>query len=136
GEGEHEWKPLKTNLHENSFTIDGDALADGRYSFRVVASDREVNTPGLEAELISSPVLIDNTPPVITASLLQGSAIDFDVTDSASALKRCEYSIDAGPWIPISPASGFLDSRSAHFHLDLTGRPAGEHVLVLRAIDS
>jgi hypothetical protein len=136
GEGEHEWKPLKTNLHENSFTIDGDALADGRYSFRVVASDREVNTPGLEAELISSPVLIDNTPPVITSSPLQGSAIDFEVTDSASALKRCEYSIDAGPWIPIAPASGFLDSRSAHFHLDLNGRPAGEHVLVIRAIDS
>jgi hypothetical protein len=136
GEGEHEWKPLKMNFHENSFTIDGDALADGRYSFRVVASDREVNTPGLEAELISSPVLIDNTPPVITTQPMKGAALDFDVADSASPLKRCEYSIDAGPWIPLLPVDGFLDSRTARFHLDLSSRPAGEHVLVLRAIDS
>lgn len=136
GEGEREWKPLKLNLHENNFTIDGDALADGRYSFRVVASDREVNTPGMEADLISSPVLIDNTPPVIIPKPLQGNGLDFDVADATSALKRCEYSIDAGQWIPLAPVDGFLDSRTARFHLDLAGRPAGEHVLVIRAIDS
>jgi hypothetical protein len=136
GEGETVWKPLKLNLHENSFTIDGDALADGRYSFRVTASDREVNAPGLEAELESSPVLIDNTPPVITARPVQANAIDFEVADAASTLKRCEYSIDAGPWIPIQPVDGFLDSRTARFHLDLSGRPPGEHVLVVRAMDS
>jgi hypothetical protein len=136
GDGERDWKPLKLNLHENTFTIDGDALADGRYSFRVVASDREANSPGLEAELQSSTVLIDNTPPVITTQPFQGNAINFEVTDGASVLKRCEYSIDAGPWIPISPVDGFLDSRSARFHLDLANRPPGEHVLVLRAFDS
>jgi hypothetical protein len=137
GEGERDWKPLKLNHHENSFTIDGDALADGRYSFRVVASDREVNTPGLEAELLSSPVLIDNTPPVITVPAGHPSgSLEFDVADTASSLKRCEYSIDAGPWIPIAPVQGFLDSRTAHFRLDLSTRPAGEHVLVLRAVDS
>jgi hypothetical protein len=136
GEGETVWKPLKLNLHENSFTIDGDALADGRYSFRVTASDREVNAPGLEAELESSPVLIDNTPPAITARPVQGNGIDFEVADAASTLKRCEYSIDAGPWIPIQPVDGFLDSRTARFHLDLSTRPPGEHVLVVRAVDS
>jgi hypothetical protein len=136
GEGERDWKPLKLNLHENTFTIDGDALADGRYAFRVVASDREANTPGLEAELQSSPVLIDNTPPVIVAQPVVSNAIDFEVADGASILRRCEYSIDAGPWIPISPVDGFLDSRTARFHLDLANRPPGEHVLVLRAFDS
>jgi hypothetical protein len=136
GEDEREWKPLKLNLHENSFTIDGDALADGRYSFRVVASDREVNAPGLEAELVSSPVLIDNTPPVVTLKPIQGAALEFEVTDSASPLKRCEYSIDAAPWIPIAPIDGFLDSRTARFHLDLANRPPGEHVLVIRAFDT
>ena len=40
GEGESDWKLLKTNMHENTFAVDGDALADGRYFFRVVASDR------------------------------------------------------------------------------------------------
>jgi hypothetical protein len=136
GEGERDWKPLKLNIHENSFTIDGDALADGRYAFRVTASDREANAPGLEADLVSSPVLIDNTPPVISVQPLQGASLDFTVADAASNLKRCEYSIDAGPWIPLSPVDGFLDSRAARFHLDLSNRPAGEHILVLRAVDS
>ncbi len=136
GEGERDWKPLKLNLHENSFTIDGDALADGRYSFRVTASDREVNAPGLDAELESSPVLIDNTPPSISWTLPPSAAFDFTVTDATSILKRCEYSVDAGPWIPIQPVDGFLDSKSARFHLDLSTRPPGEHVLVIRAIDS
>ena len=50
-------------------TIEVYALADGRYFFRVVASDREANPPASarDAELVSSPVLIDNTPPVVTA---------------------------------------------------------------------
>jgi hypothetical protein len=32
-------------LHENAFTFDSDVLADGKYYFRVLASDREVNPP-------------------------------------------------------------------------------------------
>ncbi|MGH9662866.1 MAG: PQQ-binding-like beta-propeller repeat protein, partial [Bryobacteraceae bacterium] len=63
GEGERTWKLLKANLYENTFSIDADALADGRYTFRVVASDSPANPPGLarEAEAVSAPVLIDNT---------------------------------------------------------------------------
>ncbi len=85
GEGEREWKLLKKDLHESSLTIDGDALADGRYYFKVTASDREANAPAAakEADLTSSPVLIDNTPPVIriTSNRRTGGALD-------SALKR------------------------------------------------
>ena len=33
---------LKTDIHENSLTFDADILADGKYYFRVLASDREV----------------------------------------------------------------------------------------------
>ena len=36
---------LKGDLHENAFTFDSDVLADGKYYFRVLASDREVNPP-------------------------------------------------------------------------------------------
>ena len=64
GEEEQQWKLLKANLHDATLTFDGDALADGKYLFRVVASDREVNPPASArtAELTSAPVLIDNTP--------------------------------------------------------------------------
>jgi hypothetical protein len=142
GEGESDWKLLKSNLHETSYSIDGDTLADGRYYFRVVASDRESNPPdsAREAELISSPVLIDNTPPVIAVASqdLKNGVLDvvFSGTDAASALRRCEYSLDAGPWIPIQSEDGVIDSPSERFHLHLENVPAGEHLLVLRVVDS
>jgi hypothetical protein len=142
GEGEREWKLLKANLHETSYALDSDTLADGRYFFRVVASDRESNPPDAarEAELISSPVLIDNTPPGITvvSQALKNGVLDvvFSGVDAASALRRCEYSLDAGPWIPVQSEDGVIDSPSERFHLHLENVAAGEHMLVLRVVDS
>jgi hypothetical protein len=142
GDDEREWKLLKADIHETTFTIDGDSLADGRYFFRVTASDREANPPASarEAELVSSPVLIDNTPPVVgvSAPRLNGSAVEIDVdaADAASPLRRCEYSIDAGPWTPLEAADGVIDSPQEKFQVRLENPPAGEHVIVIRAIDS
>jgi WD40 repeat protein len=142
GEGEREWKLLRKGLHETSLTIDGDALADGRYYFKVTASDRESNAPAAakEAELVSSPVLIDNTPPTIriTSNRRTGAGldIDFDATDSTSALRRAEYSIDAGGWTPVAPVDGILDSPSEQFRLHVASVPAGEHLVVIRVADS
>jgi len=142
GEGEREWKLLKANVHETSYSLDGDTLADGRYFFRVVASDREANPADLarEAELISSPVLIDNTPPAITvvSQELRNGVLDviFSGADTASALRRCEYSLDAGVWSPLQSEDGVIDSPMERFHLHLENVPAGEHMLVLRVVDS
>jgi hypothetical protein len=142
GEGEREWKVLKKDVHDSSLTIDGDALADGRYDFKVTASDREANAPAAakEADLVSSPVLIDNTPPVIriTSNRRTNGGVDlsFDAADSTSALRRAEYSIDAGAWTPVAPVDGILDSPSEQFRLHVDGVPAGEHLLVVRVADS
>jgi len=142
GEEEREWKLLKANLRENTCTIDGDALADGRYFFRVIASDREVNPPASarEGELVSVPVLIDNTPPIVQVSAPRrtGTSVELDVEaiDAASPLRRCEYSMDAGAWTPLEAADGVIDSPRETFQVRLTNVPAGEHVLVIRATDS
>ena len=50
GEDETQWKLLAANLHDNSVTFDADVLADGKYYFRVVASDREANPPATARE--------------------------------------------------------------------------------------
>jgi hypothetical protein len=142
GEGERDWILLKKDLHDNTYMIDGDALADGRYFFKVTASDREANPPSAakESELVSSPVLIDNTPPVIKIQSARrtgaGADINFDAQDSASALRRAEYALDAGPWTPIAPVDGILDSLSEEFRLHVNAVPAGEHLLVIRVADS
>ncbi len=142
GDGESTWKSLRRNLHENTLLIDGDALADGKYLFRVAASDRESNAgaSARDAELVSSPVLIDNTAPVVkvASSKRVGTAadIEFAATDSASALRRAEWSVDAGPWTAVAPVDGVLDSETEQFRLHIADLPAGEHVLVLRVADS
>ncbi|MBZ5595965.1 MAG: hypothetical protein LAP39_27295 [Acidobacteriia bacterium] len=142
GEDEREWKLLKANLHESNYSVDADALADGKYLFRVMASDREVNPPGAarEAELISAPVLIDNTPPVILAAAARKTAsgveVEFEAVDSASPLRRCEYSVDASAWTPLESLDGVIDSLREKFVVRLERLSPGEHVLVLRAVDS
>ncbi len=140
-DGESLWLPLKDNLSDNSYTLDSDSLADGRYFFRVVASDRPSNPPGAarEAELVSSPVLIDNTPPTVRLSGAKRDAasaeLDVDAEDASSPLRRCEFSVDAGPWTEVEAASGITDSPHEQFHIRAPLKP-GEHLLVVRVFDS
>jgi hypothetical protein len=142
GEGETQWKLLRGDTHENSVTFDADVLADGKYFFRVVASDREANPPptAREAQLVSAPVMIDNTPPVVTIGVVRHSGgaahIEFEAADAASPLRRCEYSLDAASWVPVAAADGVIDSLREKFVLDLAGLAPGEHLLVIRAADS
>ena len=141
GEGETTWKLLRSNLFDNSLVLDGDVLADGRYYFRVVASDLPSNdsSAAREDQSVSSPVLIDNTPPVVTLSPPRRTdahlEVDADVVDQTSALRRCEYSLDAGPWIPVEAADGVTDSPREQFHIVINTLRPGEHLLVVRAYD-
>ena len=130
GEGEHEWKVLKKNLAETTYTIDGDSLADGRYYFKITASDL-----ALDAELISAPVLIDNTPPVVKILSASRTALVFEAEDGASVLRRAEWSVDAGPWMPVVPVDGILDSLREQFRVVVSVGP-GEHLVVVRVTDS
>ena len=141
GEGETIWKQIKEDLHDTSYSIDADALPDGRYYFRVTASDRESNpVDAKETELVSSPVLIDNAPPVIRiqSSTRTGNAMDiaFEAQDAASPIHRAEWSIDAGHWNPIAPVDGILDSPTEQFRLHIDAVPPGEHLLVIRVADT
>jgi hypothetical protein len=137
-----QWMILKSGVHETSITFDGDILADGKYFFRVVASDREANPPSIarEAQMTSAPILIDNTPPVVTVGLVRYSGgaahVEFEAADAASPLRHCEYSLDAAGWVPMEAADGVIDSLREKFVLDLPGLAAGEHLLVIRAADS
>ena len=142
GEDEKEWKLLRANIPENSLLLDGDVLADGRYYFRVVASDQPSNAASVARtdELVSSPVLIDNTPPVVSLSAPRRNndhvEVDADVADQTSPLRRCEYSLDAGPWTPVEAADGVTDGPHEQFHIAIDRLRAGEHLLVVRAYDT
>jgi hypothetical protein len=146
GEDEREWKLIRANLTDNTFLLDPDAFADGRYFFKVVASDRPSNPASLarESELVSAPVLIDNTPPLVTASAPRrtgaatGAAVEIDVDaeDRGSTLRRCEYSVDAGPWLPVEASDGVTDSPRERFLVRVESLPPGEHLIAVRVYDA
>lgn len=140
-EDEREWKLLKPDLAENTLLQEAEVFADARYLFRVVASDRAANSPATarESDLVSQPVLIDQTPPHVVLRAPRRTAagieIDVDATDEASALRRAEYSLNGAPWRVLDPADGIADSRAERFTVSLPG-VQGEQSLVVRVFDS
>ncbi len=142
-EDENNWHLLRNRIFENSFLLDPDLFADGRYYFKVVASDSPANSRefAMESELVSSPVLIDNTPPVVTFGRVtrDGNILDADIDadDKTSPLRLCEFAMDAiGFWQPIEAVDGVTDSPHERFHLHLENLKEGEHLLVVRVFDT
>jgi hypothetical protein len=141
GEDESQWKLLRTNFNENTLMLEGDVLADGKYVFRVVASDRQTNaaSSAREAELVSPPVLFDNTPPVVRATATRnGSRVEITVeaSDVTSAIRRAEYSLNASSWAPLDASDGVADGHQERFTLTLDNLPANEQLIVIRAYDA
>lgn len=141
GEDEKQWKLLRGNFTDSTYSMDGEALADGRYFFRVVASDRPSNPvdTAREAELVSTAVTIDNTPPSVTLSGAArtggGFQVVADAMDRESALRRCEYSVDGGAWTPVEAEDGVTDSKTERFMIRISNLPSGEHVISVRVYD-
>jgi hypothetical protein len=141
GDGERDWKLLRKDLFENTLRLDADALADGKYFFKVIASDRPANDLryAQDSDLVSGPVVIDNTPPSITVGATErngkGMTLSFKAEDKTTALRKCEYSVDAGRWQPLEAADGITDSKAEDFRLRIDDLPQGEHVIALRVYD-
>jgi hypothetical protein len=140
---EQTFRLLKDHLRESFYTIDGAALADGRYIIKVVASDAPDNPPGqkLTGERLSEPVDIDNTPPVVKAvgqpQLNRDSVhLVFSVDDVTGKVKKADASLDGGSWIPVFPDDGIADSGHEMYTVDFSGLGPGEHTISLRSFDS
>lgn len=142
GINEKDFKLLRDNLRDNFFTLDGLALADGRYVFKVVAKDSLSNplSLALSGERISEPIDIDNTAPqVITVGTPQFSGdkvrVSFEATDVSSYINRAEYSIDGGEWQSVYADDGISDSPKERYTFELTLKNPGEYSVTLRVFD-
>jgi hypothetical protein len=137
-----EWQMIRSRMFENTLLLDPDVFADGRYFFRVVASDAPANAPEFahQAELISAPVLIDNTPPAVTVASQKRDGmqadVEIDARDKTSPIRLCEYSLDAGSWQPIESIDGITDSPDERFRIHLDKLRPGEHLVVFRVYDT
>lgn len=137
-----EFYPLKTELRESYYTVDANALPDGRYVFKIVASDSPSNPAalGLTDEQETEPVEVDNTPPAVTAAAprLSGSNVEvvFRAADATSIIRRAEYQMDGGQWKTIFPVDGIADSKREEFRVIVALPDKKPHVIALRAFDA
>ncbi|MBZ5514431.1 MAG: hypothetical protein LAN62_06240 [Acidobacteriia bacterium] len=138
---ERDWHLLKDKLHQTLYTIDFNALADGQYVARLVASDEEANPPeaARQAELLSAPFWIDNTPPLIRILKQEvdrtGALVQFQAEDATSPLRAAETATDGQQWADIPSDDGIVDSHQETFTVKLEKLDPGEHIVALRAFD-
>ncbi|MEO8043131.1 MAG: hypothetical protein ABI646_11005 [Acidobacteriota bacterium] len=141
--GDSNYKSLRENVVENFLSLDGQTLADGRYTLRIVAKDLPENPPGrsLTGERISEPFDIDNTQPTVTASgapqlTSTGARVVFLASDKSSYLTSAEYSINGGEWMTVYADDGISDGPDERFTIDIPLTTAGEYSVTLRVFDS
>lgn len=139
---ETSWKQMRRKIDEDFVTWDSTAMPDGTYVFRIVASDSPSNAAGraLQAEKLSDPFDVDNTPPRVEEIKAQvqptGLKLSFAAADSFSIVRDTAYAVDAGDWESVQPADGLNDSPTERYDLTLPRPAPGEHSIVVRATDA
>ena len=134
-EGDETWLPMAEDLSGFHHSFDATALPDGRYRFRLIARDRvrSEDPETQRSEEISEPVLVDHSvPELVDVERLTGG-LEAQVRDRWSPLRRAEFSIDAGEWLPARPADGLLDGQNERLLMDL---PDSSKLVLLRLMDA
>ena len=141
--GEAVYKPLRENMSENFLSLDGQSLADGRYTIRVVARDIPENpaNQSLSGERVSEPFDIDNTQPIVTGSgtpamNANGARVVFLASDKSSYLTRAEYSVNGGEWMTVYADDGISDGPDERYTIEVPLSAPGEYAITLRVFDS
>jgi len=132
-----------TGLGPHQLTVDTTAFADGAYVL-VVDGDRQ----GDKLELVSPPLRLDNTPPVIVpvaprpASVLRDAhpTVDVAVTDPFSTqlppIETLQARIDGTLFTPVAPIYTFKGSV-AHLTFGVPAAiPDGDHTFRVRLADA
>lgn len=135
------WKLVQDELRAPRLPLGVGTVGDGRYRFRVVASDALDNPPGagLEAEMISDEVVIDNTPPVIESVLVtpqvDRAQVKLTVRDALSFISSISADLDGDKSYPILPVDGLYDQSAEAVDWTTLRLKPGEHTLTLTATD-
>jgi hypothetical protein len=134
------WRRLRRNVTEPVLAWDTSSVPDGRYVVRVIASDAPDNPPALAltGEKDSASFEVDNSPPVLEATLVPGTParIHALARDAGSSIRRLEISVDAGRWEEVYPVDGIDDSSEETYDFPVPRADApGARVVVLRVSD-
>jgi hypothetical protein len=138
--GDARFRPLRRGLTEPVLAWDTSTVPNGRYVVKVAATDAPTNPPAmaLVGERESLAFEVDNTPPSLTATLVQRDPprIRAVARDDSSLIRRAETSVDGGRWEELHPSDGINDSLEETYDLTPDGPAKGmPRVLVLRVFD-
>ena len=144
GVDESNWRLLKKELSSANYEWDITTVPDGRYTLKVVATDKLSNPVGWakSAEKMSMPVEIDNTQPAIgeiqvTANGDNTYKIACDITDMSTPIQKAVYKIDSDEhWKAIFPDDGIFDSKQEQLLLETGELPEGAHTIIIQVTDS
>ena len=119
---------------------DTSTVPNGRYVVKITASDAPANPPALAlvGERESLPFDVDNTPPTLSATLVEASPVRVRAVarDDSSLIRRAESSVDGGRWEEIRPVDGINDSLEETYEIRPEGlAKPGPHILVIRVFD-
>lgn len=130
------WFPVAADVNDDHYGFDATVLPDGRYRFRLSASDREGNSgdEALTAQQESEPVVVDHSPPERGRVEQRDGAWRVEVSDRFNPLREAMLSIDAGEWRPVAAADGLLDGQRET--LLLGDVPAAARLVLLRLADA
>ena len=143
-EGSLRWAPVVKGetLDKPSTTWDTTGLPDGLYRVRLTVSDSPSNPVdrARTAVFLAPPQRVDNTAPRVSASarladgrlIIEGRAED----PLGGRIAEVRVSMDGGPWQALAPKDGLLDGPDEAFASALPLPAAGEHDLVVQALDA
>jgi hypothetical protein len=149
--GEEEpWQLLADDLEDVFYSFDSRTHRDGKYQFRVTASDRPSNPPqqAMTDRNMSEPVTIDNGPPKIKnlRALSPGGGklrVEAEAEDETSTIGTAEFAVNGGPWLMLPAEDGLIDARNEKLAVDVApseapGAPdvkAGRQTVLIRVED-
>jgi hypothetical protein len=135
------WFPVRRDVDESYLSFDTTALPDGRYRFRVTASDKPSNPEG-QALVVSeeSPiVVVDNTPPSlkVEGKRLESDELVFVVraNDALSPISKAEGAVNADRWRILTTQDGLPDGMAESFTFRVP-KPPEAAVLSVRVVDA
>jgi hypothetical protein len=143
-DGSSRWSALVKDeaLGKAGTSWDTTGLPDGLYRVRVTVSDSPSNPVGRArtAVLVSPPQRIDNTAPRVTATVrlvgaefvLEGEAQD----QPGGQVVTVRVAVDGGPWQALPARDGLFDGPTEGFRVAFPSPGAGEHDVVVQALDA
>lgn len=134
-ERDGDWLPMVGEIEDSHYSFDSTVLPDGRYRFRLTASDggNRLEAEALTDTKVSETVVVDHTPPALVSRKRSGSTIEVELRDALSPIRSADSSVDVGEWRLVRAADGLLDGRRETLRLEV---PAGARVVLLRVSDA